>query len=118
MLNFMEPLMKTLVVIAFVLLLATSVSADEPVRVLLTPTSTVSSGEILKSMEKKCANVTLTMNSEKADFLLEAIATPRSHKNYELALFNKEGDVLFHSGTVTLGAAVKDVCESIRSKEK
>jgi hypothetical protein len=69
-------------------------------------------------MEKKCVDVTLTMNAEKADFLLQAIATPRSRKNYELALFNKKGDVLFHSGTVTLGAAVKDICQAIRSKKK
>lgn len=110
--------MKRRLVIAFLLLLSTSVCADEPVRVLLTPSSTIPSGEILKSMEKKCVNVTLTINAEKADFLLEAIATPRSRKNYELALFNKEGDVLFHSSTVTLGAAVKDICQAIRSKKK
>jgi hypothetical protein len=114
----MELLMKTLVVVALVLLLTTSVCANELVRVLLTPSSTVSSGEILKSMEKKCVDVTLTMNAEKADFLMEAIATPRSRKNYELALLSKEGDVLFHSGTVTLGAAVKDICQAIRSWKK
>jgi len=110
--------MKKLLVFALVLLLQTVVCADEPVRVLLTPSSTISSGEILKSMDKKCDNITLTMNAEKADFLLEAIATPRSRKNFELALFNKEGDVLFHSGTITLGAAVKDICQAIRTKKK
>jgi hypothetical protein len=110
--------MKTLVIIVLVLLFTASVCADERVRVLLTSSSNISSGEILKSMEKKCVDVTLTMNSEKAEFLLEAIATPRSRKNYELALFNKGGDVLFHSGTVTLGAAVKDICQAIDSKKK
>ena len=100
------------------LFLSASVFADEVVRVALTPSSTISSGEILKSMEKKCSNVTLTMNAEKADFLLEAIATPQSRKNFELSLFTKEGDVLSHTGTITLGAAVKDICEAIRSKKK
>jgi hypothetical protein len=114
----MECLMKKLTVLEVILLLAIPVFGDDPVRVVLTPSSTISSGEILKSMEKKCVDVTLTMNAEKADFLLEAIATPRSRKNYELALFNKEGDVLFHSGTVTLGAAVKDICQAIHSKKK
>lgn len=100
------------------LLLATPVFGDESVRVLLTPSSTVSSGEILKSMDKKCAGTTLTMNAEKADFLLEAIATPTARKNYQLTLFSKDGDVLFHSGTLTLGAAVKDVCQAIHGKKK
>jgi len=81
-------------------------------RIALTSNSTVPSSSIAQGLEDKCVGVTLTLNAQQADYLLEAA---ESHHNgtqprWELTLFGPTGDVLYHTKTRSVDNAVKDVC--------
>jgi hypothetical protein len=81
-----------------------------PVRLVLSPASTVPSADIVKNLEDKCPNVTITLNSKESDFMLDARGWP---ENYRFTLFRKGGAAVFATHTVMLSNAVKDVCKYI-----
>ncbi len=84
-----------------------------PVKLVLSPGSRVPAADIMKNLEDKCPNVTLTLNSKESDFMLDARWYPQE---YRFMLRSKpNGDVVYATRTVLLSNAVKDVCKYINS---
>lgn len=114
-----------LVILLFALA-ATCYSQDKKVRIFLTGTdqtlgnsSNVSAAEIGKSLDKRCAEVVLTIDQGRADYLLQARDTGAgaARKPYKFTLFGRSGDRVFSTETSRLDSAVKDVCVYVRSHE-
>lgn len=77
--------------------------------------------EIMKTISRKreCAGVIVTINREKADYilLLERVGgRDIIAKDNKMALFNRDGDMVASSSTRSLGNAVKDACLAIQSR--
>lgn len=83
-----------------------------PLKIVLSPASTVPSAGIVKNLEMKCPNVTLTLNSKESDYMLEARGWPQ---HYRFTLFRKGGAAVFATSTIMLSNAVKDVCKYVNS---
>lgn len=74
--------------------------------------------EIIKTFNQRCPEVTVTMNREKADFVV--LLEHEGGKSFfgrdnKVVVTDKEGDVFFTNSTRSLGNAVKDSCVAIRS---
>jgi hypothetical protein len=77
--------------------------------------------EIIKTLNQRCPEITVTNNLENADFVLtldhEGGKSLLAHRN-KIAVFNKEGDDIFSNSTLELGNSVKDACQVILSSTK
>lgn len=111
------PYMRRLLLITalLVLLNVSRGQQAQTLRVSLVPRSNVGSGEVTENFQKECSGVVLTLDSTKADYLLEADARERPNgrqvRGVELTLFSQSGDVLFHTKTANVHNAFKDVCK-------
>jgi hypothetical protein len=98
------------------LLVAGAVTAKEivrqPVKLVLSPASTVPSADIVKHLVEKCPNVSITLNSRESDYMLDARGWP---EHYRFTLFRKGGQAVFATSTVMLSNAVKDVCKYVNA---
>ncbi len=74
--------------------------------------------EVIKTLRERCPSVTVTMNKDRAYFLLsiehesaaqKGLARRRNH----VTVVNREGDVVFSKNDRELGNAVKDACSSM-----
>lgn len=72
--------------------------------------------EIIKTLTERCPDVTITMKSEKADYVLlleheggKALLL----RDNKFALFDKDGDSIKSGSARTLGNAVKDSCDAL-----
>ena len=72
--------------------------------------------ELIKTFGQRCPNVVVTMDRTKAEFVVmfdresvKGIARRRD----KIALFKRDGDVLFSESVRSVGNAVKDACEAI-----
>ena len=83
-----------------------------PVKLYLSPASTVPSADVVKNLMYKCPNVTVTLNSKESDYMLEARGWP---EHYRFTVFRKGGDAAFATSTVLLSNAVKDVCKYVNT---
>ena len=114
--------MRVLKLLFIVLLCSVSTSGQNlPVRIALSPRSTVPMSVVARGMDKKCSGIILTTDASKADYLLEASETVdmRNGTDYgriEYALLSPSGDVLFHTSTRRYDNAMKDVCKFIGRK--
>jgi len=103
--------------LAMTLLFATaaaSVQADPPpVKLVLSPASTIPNADIVENLSKKCPNVALVLDSTKSDYMLEAIWTGQ----YRFTLFKKGGQAVFSTRTQMLSNAVKDTCHYVNSQK-
>jgi hypothetical protein len=75
--------------------------------------------EIMKTFAQRCPQITITINREKADYIV--ILEHEGGKDLILrdnkfALFNKDGDMIQSGSTRSLGNAVKDACAVIAAK--
>ena len=73
--------------------------------------------EIMKTFGERCPAVTVTINRERADFIV--ILEHEGGKGFvrkdnKVAVFNKEGDMVHSGSTRSLGNSVKDVCDVVR----
>jgi hypothetical protein len=72
--------------------------------------------EIIKTFNERCARCVVTMNKEKADYVVvldhEGGKSLIRHDN-KFALFNKNGDAIKSGSTRSLGTAVKEACEAL-----
>ncbi|MGH9776179.1 MAG: hypothetical protein ACRD50_14675 [Candidatus Acidiferrales bacterium] len=96
-------------------LLATAGAASpqpRPVKLVLSPRSTIPSGELLRHFSSHCSNVSLTMNSKQSDYMLEAGGWSGE---YRFTLYAHGGDAIFSTHTARLGNAVKDTCKYLNS---
>jgi hypothetical protein len=74
--------------------------------------------EIIKTFNQRCPEVTITMNREKADFVVllqHEGGKDLFRRDNKVVVTDKVGDVFFTGSTRSLGNAVKDSCAAIRS---
>lgn len=72
--------------------------------------------EIMKTFNDRCPGVIVTINRERADFvvLLEHEGgKDLIRRDNKVAVFNKDGDMILSGSTRSLGNAVKDACGAI-----
>lgn len=86
----------------------------KPVRLVLSPASTIPTADILKNLRVKCPNVSITLDSTKSDYMLEAGGWPG---NYKFTMFKPGGQAVFATTTHMLSNAVKDVCGFIKTQK-
>jgi hypothetical protein len=109
--------MKKIVLGLFMLLLTgagTAKAQTKPLKLFLSPASTVASADIVKNLGNKCSNVSITLDSKKSDFMLEAWGWSG---HYKFTVFKHGGDAVFSTSTVMLSNAVKDVCHYVSSQK-
>ena len=112
---------KRLAIAPLLIVLAwASHAQDHKLRVSLTSSSNVAAAPIGKSLDKYCPEVVITVDEQKANYLLEAIDTGagKARKPYKFTLFDPDGDRAFSTETSGLDSAVKDVCGFIRGRKK
>jgi hypothetical protein len=77
--------------------------------------------EIIKTLNQRCPELTVTNNLGKADFVMvldhEGGKGLVRHRN-KVAVFNRNGDDIFSDSTRELGNAVKDACAAIAKAKK
>lgn len=77
--------------------------------------------EIIKTLNHRCPELTVTNNLGKADFVIvldhEGGKGLLSHRN-KIAVFNHDGDDIFSNSTRELGNAVKDACDVMTKSKK
>jgi hypothetical protein len=77
--------------------------------------------EIIKTLNQRCPEITVTNNLEKADFVLtldhEGGKGLLAHRN-KIAVFNHDGDDIFSNSTRELGNSVKDACKAMLNSRK
>jgi hypothetical protein len=77
--------------------------------------------EIIKTLNQRCPELTVTNNLGKADFVVvldhEGGKGLLRHRN-KIAIFNRNGDDIFSDSTRELGNAVKDACEAMTKPKK
>jgi hypothetical protein len=77
--------------------------------------------EIIKTLNQRCPEVTVTNNLQKADFVLtldhEGGKALLAHRN-KVAVFNRDGDDIFSASTRELGNSVKDACQAMLNARK
>jgi hypothetical protein len=77
--------------------------------------------EIIKTLNQRCPEITVTNNLERADFVLtldhEGGKGALAHRN-KVAVFNHDGDDIFSASTRELGNSVKDACHAMVGAKK
>jgi hypothetical protein len=77
--------------------------------------------EIIKTLNERCPEITVTNNLQKADFVLtldhEGGKGMLAHRN-KVAVFNRDGDDVFSASTRELGNSVKDACTAMLNSKK
>ena len=77
--------------------------------------------EIIKTLNQRCSELTVTDNLGKADFVIvldhEGGKGALAHRN-KIAVFNRDGDDIFSDSTRELGNAVKDACNAMTRSAK
>jgi hypothetical protein len=77
--------------------------------------------EIIKTVNQRCPELTVTNNLSKADFVLtldhEGGKSLLAHRN-KVAVFNRDGDDIFSDSTRELGSSVKDACQAMLNSKK
>ena len=77
--------------------------------------------EIIKTLNQRCPQITVTNRLDKADFVItldhEGGKALLTHHN-KIAVFNKDGDVIFSKSTISLGNSVKDACQVMAEAKK
>ncbi len=89
----------------------------KPVRLYISPDSTVAVPDVMKNLVSKCPNTTITVDPVKSDFMLQARG---GSGNYKLTVFKFGGvaiTAIYGATTVTLSNAVKDVCYFLQSTQ-
>ncbi len=74
--------------------------------------------EIMKTFGERCPGITITINQQKADYVV--ILDHEGGKggimrDNKVAVFNRDGDMIYSGSTLMLGNAVKDACQAIAS---
>jgi hypothetical protein len=77
--------------------------------------------EIIKTLNERCPQITVTNNLQKADFVLtldhEGGKSLLARRN-KVAVFNRDGDDIFSASTRELGNSVKEACQAMLNAKK
>lgn len=84
----------------------------KPIKVVMSPASRIPTADIVKNLNQKCPNVSITLDSTKSDYMLEA----NWFGGYKFTLYRHGGDEVYATTTHFLSNAVKDVCKYINSQ--
>jgi len=84
-----------------------------PVKLYMSKRSMVPVGEIVRHLQNRCPNVSITTDDKKSDYMLDAVGWSG---RYRLTLYRRGGDVVFSTTTQMLTNSVKDVCKFIGSQ--
>lgn len=84
-----------------------------PVKLYMSKRSVVPAGEIVRHLQNRCPNVTITTDDKKSDYMLDAMGWSG---RYTFTLYRRGGDVIFSTTTQMLTNSVKDVCKFINSQ--
>jgi hypothetical protein len=116
--------MKNLFLLTVLLLLPCAAQAQKtPKFAALSSTSTVAASDIRKGFQKKCPNVSLTLEPAKADYALEAMAEPINLISgdptirYRFTLFSRSGDIIYSTSPDKFSDAIVNVCMAINKQE-
>jgi hypothetical protein len=90
----------------------TTTAEPKPLRIFLSPSSTISSADIVRDLNSKCSNDSLTIDSRNSDYMLEATRWP---DHYKFTLFRRGGDAVFSTSTHLMSNSVKDVCHFVNA---
>jgi hypothetical protein len=104
---------KVILYTSFLLFFAavSTVKADpRPVKLFLSPASTISSADLMKHIVERCPNVSMTLDSKKSDYMLEAGGWSGS---YKFTVYQHGGVAVYSTTTHMLSNAVKDVCRFV-----
>lgn len=74
--------------------------------------------EIIKTINERCPEFTVTMKKDRADFILmldHEGGKSFFRKDNKVVVFDNDGDAIYSGSTASLGNAVKDACEAIRA---
>ena len=72
--------------------------------------------ELIKTFGERCHTVTVTIDRNKADYVImfdREGGKGYAHKRDKIAVFKKDGDILYSGSTHSLGNAVKGACLAI-----
>lgn len=74
--------------------------------------------EIVKTFNERCPDCVVTLNKEKADYII--ILEHEGGKSFvrrdnKFALFNKDGEAIKSGSTRSLGNSVKEACEAMQT---
>ncbi|MGH9739302.1 MAG: hypothetical protein ACRD4X_12065 [Candidatus Acidiferrales bacterium] len=110
----MRKVALTMAVLLFAGLAAAKPKTDpRPLKLVMARQSSVGPVEIIKHLNEKCPNVTITTNPRHSDFMLYAGGWSGS---YRLMVIKHGGDTIFATETVLLSNAVKNVCRFLDSQ--
>ena len=116
--------MKNLFLLTVLFLLPCAAQAQKtPKLVALSSTSTVAASDIRKGFQKKCPNLSLTLEPVKADYALEAMAEPvnliSAHPTirYRFTLFSRSGDIVYSTSPDKFSDAIVNVCMAVNKQE-
>lgn len=103
----MRKVALTVAVLLFASLAVAKPKTDpRPLKLVMARQSSVDPVEIIKHLNEKCPNVTITTNPRHSDFMLYA----GWGGNYRLMIIKHGGDTIYATETVLLSNAVKNVC--------
>ncbi len=72
--------------------------------------------EIMKTFNDRCPQAIVTIREHKADFIVfleHEGGKALLNRDNKVAVFNKDGDLIFANSTRSLGNSVKDACNTI-----
>jgi len=105
--------MKLFLLALSILLLAGAAGAGpepRPVKLVMSPASTVLRADLVKHFIDKCPNVSIVLDSKQSDYMLEAWGWSG---NYKFTVYKRGGEAVYSTSTVMMSNAVKDVCKFI-----
>lgn len=89
--------------------------ADRSLKIFLSPASNIPKADVMKNLSDKCPNVTITLDSKKSDYMVEARWIP--YGRYDFTVFEHGGDAVYGTQTTLLHNAVKDVCHYMNTHQ-
>lgn len=88
-------------------------ASPRPLRIFLSPASNIPKADVMKNLTDQCPNVSITIDSKKSDFMVEARWVGR----YDFTVFKHGGDAVYGTQTNFLHNAVKDVCRYMNAHQ-
>lgn len=103
---------RILLCVSLLLAAGVAMAAPEPkpVKIVLSPGSTVFRADLVKHFVDKCPNVSITLEPKESDYMLEAWGWSG---NYRFTLFKHGGTAVYSTKTMMMSNAVKDVCKFV-----
>ena len=106
---------------------ALAIGADEKRRVFVTQSDSwqqkgrnggaaPQTAEIIKTFGERCPALTITNNRDRADYVVQLDhegGKGWAQRDNKVAVFSKDGDLVYSGSTRSLGGGVKDACAAI-----